>query len=79
MTLRRLFILSIIILTTSCRHRIETAQTLSNADIDFIQSLKLLDTNEKIIQFYSEYKKKNAGNFSTDKRMATYWIDPHNK
>jgi hypothetical protein len=79
MTLRRIFIFSIIILTTACRNRIETGQTLSNADISFIQSLKLLDTSEKIIQFYSEYKKKNAGNFFTNKRMATYWIDPHNK
>jgi len=79
MTIRKLFIFSIIISTIACKNRICTSQTLSNSDIKFIQSLKLLDTNENIIQFYSEYKKKNAGNFFTDKRMATYWIDPHNR
>lgn len=67
------------ILITACKNRIETYQTLGKTDIDVIKSLRLLDTNERIIQFYSEYKNKNAGNFFTDRRMATYWIDPHDK
>jgi hypothetical protein len=56
-------------------NQIETHNTLSEADIKYIQSLNLLDRDEKIRQFYSEFRKKNAGNFFTNKRIATYWID----
>ena len=64
----------------SCsNNHIETRDTLSKADIEYIQSLKLLDKGEKFCKFYSEYKKKVAGNFFTDKRIATYWIDERNK
>ena len=58
----------------SCQ-RIETGKTLSKDQINYIRQLGLLDRDEKIIKFYSEYKKKVAGNFFTDKRMAVYWID----
>lgn len=40
-----------------------------------MQNLNLLDKDEKIIKFYSEYRKENAGNFFTKKRVAKYWID----
>ncbi|WP_456236429.1 DUF7710 domain-containing protein [Filimonas effusa] len=30
-------------------------------------------------EFYSEYKKSNAGNFFTDKQVAKYWINSRNK
>lgn len=62
----------------SCNH-IETGNSLSKSDIEFIQSLKLLDKDEKIYKFYSEFKKKNAGNFYTDKRIAKYWVDDRDK
>jgi bisphosphoglycerate-independent phosphoglycerate mutase (AlkP superfamily) len=62
----------------SCNH-IETGDSLSRPDIEYIQSLRLLDKDEKIYNFYSEFKKENAGNFFTDKRIATYWIDERDK
>lgn len=65
---------------TSCSHnKIETNATLSKVDIEYIRSLKLLDTTEKIEKFYSEYTNKVAGNFFTDKRLANYWIDERDK
>lgn len=63
----------------SCSNHIETGDTLSDTDIKYIQSLNLLDKDEKIYKFYSEFKKKNAGNFFTDKRIAKYWIDDRDK
>ncbi|MGO8056245.1 hypothetical protein, partial [Rhizobium leguminosarum] len=48
---------------------------LKKSDIVRIQNLNLLDPDETIIKFYSEYKKSVAGNFFTDKRMAKYWVD----
>jgi hypothetical protein len=62
----------------SCNH-IETADTLSKTDIKYIQTLGLLGSDEKIYKFFSEYKKKVAGNFFTDKRLAKYWIDEQKK
>ncbi|MEO8583508.1 MAG: hypothetical protein ABI415_06915 [Flavitalea sp.] len=41
--------------------------------------MHLLDHSETIYKFYSEFKKKNAGNFYTDKRIAKYWIDERDK
>lgn len=40
-----------------------------------IQKMQLLDSNEKCLFFYSEYKPEVAGNLITDKRVASYWID----
>lgn len=62
----------------SCNH-IVPGDSLSRSDIEYIQGLGLLDKGEKIYKFYSEFKKKNAGNFFTDKRIAMYWIDGRNK
>ncbi len=62
----------------SCNH-IVTGNNLSKSDIEYIQSLKLLDNDEKVYKFYSEFKKRNAGNFFTDKRIAKYWIDERDK
>ena len=72
-----IFMLSFLISCT--RNHIETTDTLSKTDIDYIQSLNLLAKGEKIYKFYSEYKKKVAGNFFTNKRIAKYWIDERNK
>lgn len=67
----------LLLLFLSC-NQIENNKTLSQSDIDYIRSLKLLDQDETVIKFYSEYKKKVAGNFFTDRRIATYWIDERN-
>jgi hypothetical protein len=63
----------------SCSNRIETGDTLSQDDIKYMQGLNLLDKDEKVYKFYSEFKKKTAGNFFTNKRIAKYWIDDRNK
>lgn len=62
----------------SC-NRIERGDQLNKEDINRIQQLGLLDPGEKIIKFYSEFKKQVAGNFFSNKRVAKYWIDEHNK
>src|SRR5690348_11514506 len=66
-----------LLLFLSCNH-IENGNTLSQKDIAYIKSLKLLEDGETIFKFYSEYKKKVAGNFFTDRRIATYWKDERN-
>ena len=35
----------------------------------------MLDKNERIYEFYSEFKKSVAGNFYTNIRLASYWLD----
>jgi len=67
-----------LLLCVAC-NKIETGDTLSKTDIERIQNLKLLDQDEKIYKFYSEFKNDVAGNFYTDKRMAKYWIDDRDK
>jgi hypothetical protein len=62
----------------SC-NRIETGSTLRKSDIEYIEKLGLLDRDEKIYKFYSEFKKEKAGNFFTNKRIAVYWIDDRHK
>src|SRR5690242_21871006 len=76
--MRKIFIVCMLSFLFSCNH-IQTGDTLSRSDIEYIQNLHLLDQNEKIYKFYSEYKKKVAGNFFTNKRIAKYWIDERNK
>ncbi|OXA78253.1 hypothetical protein SAMN05444397_101222 [Flavobacterium aquidurense] len=68
------FLFIIVFLFFSC-NKIENHRTLSKEDIQYIKSLKILDDNETIYQFYSEFKIKYAGNFFTNKRLASYWID----
>ena len=77
MQLRNLLFI-VIFFIIAC-NKIKTGDTLSNSDIERMHSLKLLDKGEKIYKFYSEYKNEVAGNFFTDKRMASYWIDTHDK
>ena len=76
-TLVKIKIIFIGILIFSCNY-IGKESGLNANDIKYIQSMGLLDKNEKIYKFYSEFRTKNAGNFFTDKRIATYWIDERN-
>ena len=62
----------------ACNH-IETGDSLPKSEKEYIRGLNLLDENENIYKFYSEYKMKVAGNFFTDKRIAKYWIDEYDK
>lgn len=77
MTLRNILFFTAIVLL-SC-NRIESGDSLNQTDIERIQKLNLLDKDEKIYKFYSEDRKEVAGNFFTDKRMASYWIDERDK
>lgn len=70
---------TLIILFAACKNKIETANTLTKQDFDRLHSLNLLDTNEQLYKFYSEFKNSVAGNFFTDKRLASYWLDEHDK
>ncbi len=74
---QKLFLISFLLLN-ACNH-IEPGKQLSELDIERIQKLNLLDKDETIYKFYSEFKNKVSGNFFTDKRLAKYWIDEKNK
>lgn len=57
----------------SC-NSIQTGNTLSKKTTQLISSLGMLDKNEQIIFFYSNYKKSKAGSFITNKRIGHYWL-----
>jgi len=80
MPLRTYYILASILLTSliACKNeKIETGQTLKKETLDLIKSLGLLDDNEQILKYYSNFEKEKAGNFFTTKRIAHYWLDNH--
>ncbi|XLS30027.1 hypothetical protein ACJD0Z_04200 [Flavobacteriaceae bacterium M23B6Z8] len=52
---------------------------LTNNDINYIKKLNLLDADERIVWFDSQLTVKSSGNFLTNKRIASYWIDKYNK
>ncbi|QEC45387.1 hypothetical protein [Pseudobacter ginsenosidimutans] len=58
-------------------NKIKSGKEMPGQETSYIKKLGLLDKNEQIIKFYSNYKFKNAGNFFTEKRIAKYWIDEH--
>jgi hypothetical protein len=39
----------------------------------------LIGPDETIFKFYSQWKKKKAGNFYTNKRIAAYWFDDYHE
>ena len=78
--MRKLFgLFTLVILYVACGNKIETANTLKKQDFERLHSLKLLDPNEKLYKFYSEFKNSVAGNFYTDKRLTSYWLDEHDR
>ncbi|WPQ66471.1 hypothetical protein SIO70_16555 [Chitinophaga sancti] len=52
---------------------------ISERLIQRLRDLHLLDEDETIYQFYSNYRKRIAGNFVSSKRVATYYIDDRSK
>ena len=55
-------------------NRIHKGEQLSSAEIAQITALGLLDKDETVYQFYSNFKGvAGAGNFYTNKRIAHYW------
>ena len=64
---------------SSCDHTLRKGTELSTADREYIKGLGLLDDNETIILFDQQSDFKTSGNFFTDKRLASYWIDKRDK
>lgn len=66
---------------SSCDKKLETGNDLSKDDKEFITNLGILGADENIILFDSQAggfdEPKTSGNFFTDKRIASYWIDKH--
>jgi hypothetical protein len=54
---------------------IKNDDNLTESDLKYIRSLGLIDENENILKFSSSMNIKTSGNFITDKRLASYWID----
>jgi hypothetical protein len=73
----------ILLITTSillsCNHSTRNGADLSKADLDYIRGLGILDNNENIILFDSQSDFKTSGNFFSNKRIASYWIDKTDK
>ncbi len=68
-------LLILLLILTACGG-VVNGDKLSKSDIQKIQTLGLLDSDETIIKFYG-YKKSVEGNFFTNKRFASYWQDEH--
>ncbi len=71
-------IFSIVSVLFSCGLKEKNETNLSKSDLDFIQKLGILDTNETILLFESNGGLdglKQSGNFVTKKRVASYWIE----
>jgi hypothetical protein len=56
-----------------------TEEDMDSSDIAHIKGLGLLEDDEHIYKFYSTYKNKVSGNFFTNKRVASYWLDENPK
>mgnify|MGYP003408678667 CR=1 len=76
--MKKISLLLVLILFSCSKNKIETNDSLQTDDINYIKNLGLLDDDEKVIRFYSEYKNEVAGNFFTDKKVCEYWIDKRN-
>ena len=68
-------LLFLLLFCSACGNNIETGDSMKKQDFDRLYSLNLLDTNERLYKFYSEFKNSVAGNFYSDKRLASYWLD----
>lgn len=54
-------------------------KNIKEADRKYIQSLGLLNNEEKILLFSTSLNVKTSGNFITNQRIASYWIDDKEK
>ena len=71
------FTFLVFLLLLSC-NKIEDSNSLDHEDIRYIENLKLLGKGETIKKFYSVDENKISGNFYTNRRVASYWIDRKN-
>lgn len=70
-----LVFIALISLPSCSYEKIETGNTLDKKTVSLLESLGLLETNEKIVKYYSNFSKEKAGNFFTNKRVAHYWLE----
>jgi hypothetical protein len=73
-----LFLISIVILVVSCGWKAKNESNLTTKDLQFIRGLGILDSNETILLFETNggfSGLKQSGNFITNKRMVSYWIE----
>lgn len=70
-----LTILAIGTILFSCDSGFQRGSEISKDDIEFIKGLGILDDNEKLILFDKQSDIRTSGNFFSDKRIASYWID----
>jgi hypothetical protein len=68
-----------IILLSCHNQKIETENSLQKPTLNLIKSLGLLENDEKIIKYYSNFEKNKAGSFFTSRRIAHYWLDKYDK
>jgi len=75
----KLIVFAIILVALSCNRDLRTDSDISTQDKKFIRELGILDPGENIILFDSQGggldELMTSGNFFTNKRIASYWID----
>ncbi len=77
-----LFLISTFFLVVSCAWKAKNENNLTNKDLQFIRGLCILDSNETILLFETNggfSGLKQSGNFITNKRVASYWIEKNLK
>ena len=62
-------------ISVSCNRSPRDGKGLSKSEKEYIRGLGLLEENETIFLFDGQSGFETSGNFFTDKRIATYWID----
>lgn len=62
------------ILSSCISTPIQDGASLSETELAYLQELKLLDDDEEVILFSSNFNFESSGNFITNKRVASYWI-----
>jgi hypothetical protein len=71
-------LISTLLLVFSCGLKAKNEDNLTAKDLQFIRDLGILDADETILLFESNggiSGLKQSGNFVTDKRVASYWIE----
>lgn len=62
----------------SCIFQYKNERNLSKSDLVYLRKLGILKEDEKIELLESNGGFKRSGNFITDERIASYWIDGRN-
>lgn len=72
----RLLLLTPAALVFSCT-KIRTGEELTPAQLRQLRQLGLLNSHERVYQFYSNapFREASAGNFYSTERIASYWLD----